>query len=68
VAEFYAGVGAIGLSVLARAGEIRMKSSPHSLHGLELGLASAGRGQRPEVTVVPGPGARRAWRKPTPMW
>src|ERR1039458_6750683 len=37
VAEFYAGVGAIGLSVLAEASEIRMNEvSPHSLHGLEL--------------------------------
>jgi tRNA/tmRNA/rRNA uracil-C5-methylase (TrmA/RlmC/RlmD family) len=56
VAEFYAGVGAIGLSVLARAGEIRMNEvSPHSLHGLELGLAQLDAAERARITVVPGP-------------
>src|SRR3984893_17521286 len=40
VTEFYAGVGAIGLSVLRQAAEIRMNEvGGHSLHGLELGLA-----------------------------
>ena len=39
VAEFYAGVGAIGLSVLARVREIHMNEiNPQSLHGLDLGL------------------------------
>jgi tRNA/tmRNA/rRNA uracil-C5-methylase (TrmA/RlmC/RlmD family) len=56
VAEFYAGVGAIGLSVLARAGEIRMNEvSPQSLHGLELGLAALDAADRAKVSVVPGP-------------
>ncbi len=61
VAEFYAGVGAIGLSVLARAGEIRMNEvSPHSLHGLELGLADLDPADRAKVSIVPGPaGAAR---------
>jgi 23S rRNA (uracil1939-C5)-methyltransferase len=55
VAEFYAGVGAIGLSVLDRAGEIRMNEvSPQSLQGLELGLAELGAANRAKVSVVPG--------------
>jgi 23S rRNA (uracil1939-C5)-methyltransferase len=61
VAEFYAGVGAIGLSVLAQASEIRMNElSPHSLHGLELGLAELDAADRGRITIVPGPaGAAR---------
>jgi 23S rRNA (uracil1939-C5)-methyltransferase len=56
VAEFYAGVGAIGLSVLARAAEIRMNEmSPHSLHGLELGLAELDPANRAKISVFPGP-------------
>jgi 23S rRNA (uracil1939-C5)-methyltransferase len=56
VAEFYAGVGAIGLSVLAQAGEIRMNEvSAQSLQGLELGLAQLSAEDRAKVTVVPGP-------------
>lgn len=55
VAEFYAGVGAIGLSVLAQACEIRMNEvSPHSLHGLELGLAQLDAANRAKISVVPG--------------
>jgi 23S rRNA (uracil1939-C5)-methyltransferase len=56
VAEFYAGVGAIGLSVVAQASEIRMNEvSPQSLHGLELGLAQLDPANRAKVAVVPGP-------------
>jgi len=56
VVEFYAGVGAIGLSVLALAREIRMNEvSPHSLHGLELGLAQLDSVKRDKVSVVAGP-------------
>jgi tRNA/tmRNA/rRNA uracil-C5-methylase (TrmA/RlmC/RlmD family) len=55
VTEFYAGVGAIGLSVLARASEIRMNEiSPHSLQGLELGLAGLEPADRARVSIVPG--------------
>jgi 23S rRNA (uracil1939-C5)-methyltransferase len=55
VAEFYAGVGAIGLSVLAQVHEIRMNEvNPHSLHGLELGLLELDSADRSKVTVVPG--------------
>jgi tRNA/tmRNA/rRNA uracil-C5-methylase (TrmA/RlmC/RlmD family) len=56
IAEFYAGVGAIGLSVLAKASELRMNElSPQSLHGLALGLAELSAPDRAKVTVVPGP-------------
>jgi 23S rRNA (uracil1939-C5)-methyltransferase len=56
VAEFYAGVGAIGLSVLAKAGELRMNEiSPQSLHGLELGLIELEPAERAKVSVLPGP-------------
>ena len=55
VAEFYAGVGAIGLSVLARASEIRMnEASPHALLGLELGLADLEPADRGKISLVPG--------------
>lgn len=55
VTEFYAGVGAIGLSVLTRVREIRMNEvSPHSLHGLELGLSQLDSASRAKVSVVPG--------------
>ena len=55
-AEFYAGVGAVGLSLLAQLRGIRMNEvSPPSLHGLELGLAALAPGERDKVTVVPGP-------------
>jgi tRNA/tmRNA/rRNA uracil-C5-methylase (TrmA/RlmC/RlmD family) len=56
VAEFYAGVGAIGLSLLRRASEIRMNEvNPHSLHGLELGLAELDPANRARIAVIPGP-------------
>lgn len=56
VAEFYAGVGAIGLSLLPQLGELRLNEvSPQSLHGLALGLAALEPGQRARVSVVPGP-------------
>jgi len=55
VAEFYAGVGAIGLSVLARTSELRLNElNPHSLHGLELGLAALEPSRRAAVSVLSG--------------
>jgi 23S rRNA (uracil1939-C5)-methyltransferase len=55
VAEFYAGVGAIGLSVLQQVGEITMNElSPNSLHGLELGLAQLGTAERAKISLIPG--------------
>ena len=56
VAEFYAGVGAIGLSLLPRIRDIRINEvSPHSLRGLALGLADLDPASRAKVEVVPGP-------------
>jgi 23S rRNA (uracil1939-C5)-methyltransferase len=61
VAEFYAGVGAIGLSLLERISEIRMNElNPQSLLGLELGLRELDADSRAKIVVVPGPaGAAR---------
>lgn len=55
VAEFYAGVGAIGLSLLPRVSAIRLNElSPHSLQGLALGIAGLGAADRAKVQVLPG--------------
>jgi tRNA/tmRNA/rRNA uracil-C5-methylase (TrmA/RlmC/RlmD family) len=55
VAEFYAGVGAIGLSILGSVREIRMNEvSPQALKGLELGLARLDPADRAKISVVPG--------------
>ncbi len=56
VVEFHAGVGAIGLSVLARADTLVLNEvSPASLLGLERGLAELNPEERSRVKVVPGP-------------
>ena len=56
VAEFYAGVGAIGLSLLSRVSAIQMNEvSPHSLQGLSFGIATLDPADRAKVEVVPGP-------------
>jgi tRNA/tmRNA/rRNA uracil-C5-methylase (TrmA/RlmC/RlmD family) len=56
VAEFYAGVGAIGLSVIERARELRVnESSPHALEGLLQGIAALEPAQRAKVSLCPGP-------------
>jgi tRNA/tmRNA/rRNA uracil-C5-methylase (TrmA/RlmC/RlmD family) len=62
VAEFYAGVGAIGLSVLTRVSEIRMnEAATHALHGLEQGCSALEPADRAKVSVLPGPaGAARS--------
>jgi 23S rRNA (uracil1939-C5)-methyltransferase len=55
VAEFYAGVGAIGLSVLPKSSGIVMNEiSPHSLRGLDLGVAQLDAADRAKISVVPG--------------
>ena len=55
VLEFYAGVGAIGLSILQNVGEITMNElSPNSLRGLELGLAKLGAPERAKVSLIAG--------------
>lgn len=56
LAEFYAGVGAIGLSLLEQVQELRLNEiSPQSLLGLEMGLAELDAHARARVTVLPGP-------------
>jgi tRNA/tmRNA/rRNA uracil-C5-methylase (TrmA/RlmC/RlmD family) len=56
VAEFYAGVGAIGLSLLEQAQELRLNEvHPQSLQGLEMGLAELDAERRASVSVWPGP-------------
>jgi 23S rRNA (uracil1939-C5)-methyltransferase len=63
VVEFYAGVGAIGLSVLSTVERIAMNEvSPHSLQGLELGLAALDAAEGAKVEVAPGEAATMAWR------
>jgi len=55
VTEFYAGVGAIGLSVLERVSSLCLNEvSPQSLAGLDLGLAALSAADREKVTVLPG--------------
>ncbi len=62
VTEFYAGVGAIGLSLLDRVSTLCLNEvSPYSLRGLELGLSELAQAQRAQISVIPGPaGAARA--------
>jgi 23S rRNA (uracil1939-C5)-methyltransferase len=58
VVEFYAGVGAIGLSVLQQVGEITMNElSPSSLHGLNLGVAHLGAPERAKICLLTGEAA-----------
>jgi tRNA/tmRNA/rRNA uracil-C5-methylase (TrmA/RlmC/RlmD family) len=58
VAEFYAGVGAIGLSVLPRVREIRFnEASPQSLQGLAFGIEGLEPTERRKVSVFAGPAA-----------
>jgi 23S rRNA (uracil1939-C5)-methyltransferase len=55
VAEFYAGVGAIGLSVLQQVSDITLNElSSSSLRGLELGLAQLSAAERAKISVMPG--------------
>lgn len=55
VAEFYAGVGAIGLSVLEALSELRLNEvSAQSLLGLEQGLAELDPAVRQRVSIIPG--------------
>jgi 23S rRNA (uracil1939-C5)-methyltransferase len=56
VAEFYAGVGAIGLSVIDRASELQLNEvSPASLVGLALGLGGLSQANQAKISVTPGP-------------
>jgi len=55
VTEFYAGVGAIGLSVLDQVSALTLNEvSPASLAGLEIGIAQLSAAQRDRIQVVSG--------------
>jgi tRNA/tmRNA/rRNA uracil-C5-methylase (TrmA/RlmC/RlmD family) len=55
MAEFYCGVGSIGLPLLGRSRSIRFNErSPDGLGGLELGLAALPQDIRELATVLPG--------------
>ncbi len=55
VMEFYAGVGAVGLSVLRKVGHIAMNElSPQSLHGLAMGVAELDAVEKSRLTLAPG--------------
>lgn len=61
VTEFYAGVGAIGLSVLSRASHVRMNEvSPPSLQGLALGIDALQPAERERIDVIAGPAGAMA--------
>ena len=61
VAEFYAGVGAIGLSVLPRVSHLRMNEvSPPSLQGLALGLDALAPAEQERIEVIAGPAGTMA--------
>ena len=56
VAEFYAGVGAIGLSLVDRVGALRLNEvAPSSLQGLALGIEGLPSIDRAKVEVLEGP-------------
>jgi 23S rRNA (uracil1939-C5)-methyltransferase len=56
VTEFYAGVGAIGLSLLERVRHLRLNEvAPPSLQGLSLGIEQLAANDRAKLEVVPGP-------------
>lgn len=56
VTEFYAGVGAIGLSTLDRTCELRANEvSRHALQGLEMGLMELAPAERAKVSIMAGP-------------
>ena len=58
IVEYYCGVGAIGLSLLADAAEIRFNErSPHGLTGLELGLGQRPAAERARSRVLRGAAA-----------
>ena len=56
VTELYAGVGAIGLSLLEQVRELQLNEvNPQSLQGLEMGLAGLDARTRARVSVLAGP-------------
>lgn len=60
VAEFYCGVGAIGLGLLGQARELRFNErSPDGLAGLERGLAARPEPEQRRAKVLPGAAGER---------
>ncbi len=60
VAEYYCGVGAIGLGLLGRCSEVRFNErSPHGLEGLELGLAERSAQERRRAKILRGGAGER---------
>ena len=60
IAEYYCGVGSIGLALLGDAREIRFNErSPDGLLGLDLGLAGRPGEERARATVLPGAAGER---------
>ncbi|HKC52719.1 MAG TPA: RsmD family RNA methyltransferase, partial [Myxococcota bacterium] len=61
--ELYAGSGAIGLGVLARAESLALNElSPHGVRGLELGIAARPGPERARAELVPGDAAAQLER------
>jgi 23S rRNA (uracil1939-C5)-methyltransferase len=59
VAEFYAGSGAIGLSLLSKLQELRVNEvAPHSLRGLDFGISALDPAAREKVSVIAGTAAQ----------
>jgi 23S rRNA (uracil1939-C5)-methyltransferase len=60
IAEYYCGVGSIGLTLLGEARAVRFNErSPDGLSGLELGLAGRPEEERARATVLPGTAGER---------
>jgi tRNA/tmRNA/rRNA uracil-C5-methylase (TrmA/RlmC/RlmD family) len=63
VLELYAGAGAIGLGLLARAASVELNElSPHALRGLELGIAARPEPERARASILAGDAAAHAER------
>jgi 23S rRNA (uracil1939-C5)-methyltransferase len=63
VLELYAGAGAIGLGLLARAASVELNElSGHGLRGLELGIAARPDAERARASIAPGDAVRHAGR------
>jgi 23S rRNA (uracil1939-C5)-methyltransferase len=60
IAEYYCGVGSIGLGLLGHCRAIRFNErSPEGLRGLELGLAARPEDEHARATILPGPAGER---------
>ncbi len=63
VLELYAGTGAIGLGLLARAASVELNElSPHGVRGMELGIGARPEPERARAALAPGDAAAHAER------